>query len=401
MNRKAFVSICVAIFVAMLGMGIISPLMAIYAKSLGASAFWLSFMYSGFSLGRAFIQPFTGWFSDHRGRKKLMVIGLALYTVISIGYALSRSIGQLVPVRLMHGVASAMVVPVAQAYIGDLCPEGKEGQTMGLFMMAMYLGMAGGPLLGGTVAERYNMSLAFYIMAALAGFGLLLLILFVPDIESHASRSNVKAQPVSVMLKDNKVKAVAVYLGSRGVFRQGISAFFPLYAVEVLRLPLSLASAIVSVYILTEALGQGFVGPIADRFPRKALMIFAAVVAPILAFFVQGMTNVPSLILILIPIALITVIGRIPALAYNVETGMKYGRMGVGMGITNSAQDLGHFFGPMILGWAIDRFGIGSFFTVAAIVCLVFAPFMVYWLLQKDTVVARVAVTEPAVTDSE
>jgi DHA1 family multidrug resistance protein-like MFS transporter len=401
MNRKAFTSLCVAIFVAMLGMGIISPLMPIYTKTMNASIFWLGFMYSGFSLSRALIQPFTGWFSDRRGRKMLLVVGLGAYTVISIGYALAQNIVQLAVVRLAHGVASAMVVPVAQAYVGDLCPKGKEGQTMGLFMMAMYLGMAGGPLLGGTVAERYNMNLAFYIMAVLAGFGLLLLILFVPNIESHAQRTNKEPAPVSEMLKDNKVKAVAVYLGSRGVFRQGISAFLPLYAVEVMHLNLTLASAIVSIYILAEAFGQGLVGPIADRFPRKTLMIFAAILAPIIAFFVPGMGTVPKLIAILVPIALITVVGRVPALAYNVEIGAKYGRMGVGMGITNAAQDLGHFFGPMVLGWTIDRNGYGSFFPASAVICLIFVPPMIYWLLKKEPEVAPMAIIEPAATDSE
>jgi len=285
---------------------------------------------------------------------------------------------------MLHGVASAMVIPVAQAYIGDLAPKGKEGRTMGTFMMCMYLGMAGGPLLGGTVSERYSMNLAFYIMSALAGFGFLLLVLFVPEVQTRTVIAQVKRAPMSVMLKDNKVKAVAVYLGSRGIFRQGISAFLPLYAVEVMGLHLSLASAIVSVYILTEALGQGLVGPIADRFPRKGLMIFAATTAPALALLIHGMGNVPSLVAVLVPVALLTVVGRVPALAYNVEIGAKYGRMGASMGVTNAAQDLGHFFGPIAFGWAMDRFGIGSVFTVGAIICLACMPPMAYWILRSE-----------------
>jgi MFS family permease len=358
-NKKAFISLCVAIFVAMLGMGIISPLMSIYATNMGASGFWLGVMYSGFALSRALIQPFTGWFSDKKGRKALMTLGLGFYTFISLGYAFARNIPQLASVRMLHGVASAMVIPVAQAYIGDLAPKGKEGTTMGAFMMCMYLGMAGGPMLGGTVSERYSMNLAFYIMSALAGFGFLLLLIFVPPIHTQLEHSRAKAAPISVMLRDNKVKAVSVYLGSRGIFRQGISAFLPLYAVKVMGLSLSVASAIVSAYILTEAFGQGLVGPFADRFPRKSLMIFAATTAPALALLIRSMGNVPSLITVLIPVALLTVIGRVPALAYNVEIGAKYGRMGASMGVTNAAQDLGHFLGPIAFGWAMDHFGIG------------------------------------------
>jgi DHA1 family multidrug resistance protein-like MFS transporter len=92
MNKRAFVTVCIAIFVAMLGMGIISPLMAIYARDMGASGLWLGIMYSGFSLSRALMQPVCGWFSDKYSRKTLMIIGLSCYTLVSIGYALASTV---------------------------------------------------------------------------------------------------------------------------------------------------------------------------------------------------------------------------------------------------------------------------------------------------------------------
>ncbi len=86
-------------------------------------------MYSGFALSRALIQPFTGWFSDHKERKTLMIVGLAIYTLVSIGYAIVVNIYQLTTVRFFHGFASAVVIPVAQAYVGDLTPKGREAPT--------------------------------------------------------------------------------------------------------------------------------------------------------------------------------------------------------------------------------------------------------------------------------
>ncbi len=72
------------VFSAMLGMGIIAPLMPLYAESMGASGLSLGIMYAGFALSRAIFMPFIGRLSDSRGRKRFMVIGLLAYITVSL-----------------------------------------------------------------------------------------------------------------------------------------------------------------------------------------------------------------------------------------------------------------------------------------------------------------------------
>jgi MFS family permease len=385
MNKRAFVSICIAIFVAMLGMGIISPLLTIYAQNMGASGIWLGIMYSGFSLSRALMQPVCGWLADKRGKKMLIVVGLSAYTLVSIAYSFATDMYQLTGVRLLHGLASALVIPVAQAYVGDLTPKGKEGTYMGLFSMSMQLGMAAGPIMGGSLFDIYStMSSVFYTMAALAAMGLLCLVLFVPEVQPVHIRSSVKSAPMGVMLRDDKIKAIGLYLAARGILRQSISAFLPLFVVETFHSSLSEGATFASVYIFVEAISQLFIGPIADRFNRKTLMIIGGTITSVLAFFLARMGTPLALLLVLIPIGIMGTVGRIPALAYNVELGKKYGRMGSSMGVTNAAQDMGHFIGPLITGWAIDTYGVGSVFNVGAIAGLLILPMMTYWLFTKQ-----------------
>ena len=331
-----------------------------YATSMGASGLWLGIMASGYSLARAVTQPVYGWFSDRKGRKTILIVGLTGYTIISIGYAIAVNIYQLTTVRLLHGLASAAVIPVAQAYVGDLAPKGKEGTYMGIFSMAQYLGMAAGPVMGGTLADLYSANTAFYVMAALAGIGLILLVLFVPQMAPHQRKEHGQAAPMLTMLKDDKIKAVSLYLGARGILRQSISQFLPLYALKTFGLSMGEAGLLVTIYITAEAVSQIFVGPIADRMNRKLLMIAGGVVCSVLGFFLNQMTSSWTLVALLIPIAVLATVGRVPALAYNVELGHKYGRMGASMGVTNGAQDFGHFIGPLATGWAIDRFGISA-----------------------------------------
>jgi MFS family permease len=358
--------------------------MSLYAETMGASGLWLGVMFSGFSLSRALFQPVSGWLSDRKDRKMLVIIGLAAYTLISLSYAVANSLYTLTTVRLLHGVASALVTPVAQAYVGDLIPKGKEGTYMNMFMMAMYLGMAMGPFLGGAINQYYGMNTAFYIMAAFSAIALLLHVIFVPVIKAKSHKSRAGWGAMLNLLKDNRMKAVALHLSSRGILRQGITAFLPLFSAKLLGFNTTTIGLVTSVFAFTEAISQGVVGPIADRANKKLLLISGSLVAAIIIFFGRDMTDALGQLLILVPVAITTSIARASASAYSVEIGAKHSSMGACMGLTNASQDLGHFIGPILFGWAIDNFGEGSIFAVGGISGLIAIPFMLISLYAKQ-----------------
>ena len=384
MNVKAFVSLSLAIFSTMLGLGIVAPLMAIYATDLGASGLSLGIMYSSFSLSRAIFMPVTGGLSDRKGRKNFMIAGLITYAAISILYTLAANIYQLALIRLLQGVASAMVIPVAQAYVGNLIPKGKEGTYMSRFTMSMYLGVGIGPLLGGTLAEFWNITSVFYVMGGFAALALALLWPLVPRITPPRRQDKAKSVPVMTMIRDNKVKAISLYMASRAVFRQSIVAFLPILAVNTLGMSTSSLGLVLSLYLLSGAVAQGIFGPIADRFNKNVLIIFGSVVAPVFVFFLPGMHSTQGFLAILVPVALISALSRVSAMAISVEVGAKYGRMGSSMGVINGAMSLGQFVGPLAFGYVMDRFGVGSIFTYGAIFGVSASFLMTYWLLKKQ-----------------
>ncbi len=216
-------------------MGIISPLMPLYAESMGASGLWLGLMYSGFTLSRTIFMPIMGISSDRRGRKIFIGLGLLAYTIISLSYAWASNMYTLTSVRFLHGIASAMVIPIAHAYIGDLIPKGREGTYMNLFSMSMFLGMGAGPFLGGFLADTFHINAGFYAMAGLTSLALLLLLLLVPTIDSSSERSKrTPSAPFRTIIRDNEVKAISLSLASRAFYRQGITAFLPILAVSTM-----------------------------------------------------------------------------------------------------------------------------------------------------------------------
>jgi DHA1 family multidrug resistance protein-like MFS transporter len=380
MNKRAFYTLAMCIFTTMLGMSILSPLMSIYATKMGADGFWLGVMFSGFSLSRAFFQPVSGWLSDRYNRKNLLIIGLTAYTLISLGYAYASTIYMLTTVRLLHGVGSALVTPVAMAYVGDIIPKGKEGTYMNIFMMFMYLGMAVGPVMGGTLNESYGMNVAFYTMAAIAALALLLLIIFVPQAESHSDQEKAGFASIVALLKEPRMQASVLHLSSRAILRQGIIAFMPLYATKMLGMGTATIGFVVSIFIFVEAISQGIIGPIADRVNKRLLLIGGTLIAAVLAFFLGSMTTVTGMLSIMIPIAIFTCLARASASAYSVEVGAKLRCMGACSGLFNASQDLGNFIGPILFGLVTDRFGLNSMFLTGAVSGIIAVPFMAYSL---------------------
>ncbi|MDI6798153.1 MAG: MFS transporter, partial [Desulfatibacillaceae bacterium] len=170
-DRKIFAALFFAIFTAITGVGIVVPLLPVYAEELGASGFVIGLIFGSFSLSRALFLPYFGKKSDELGRKPFIAAGLALYVVTSVafmGAAAFSSVWGMIAIRFFQGFASAMILPVVFAYVGDMSPSGREGFVMGIFNISMYASLSLGPVLGGFVKDAFGMQAAFACMLALS-----------------------------------------------------------------------------------------------------------------------------------------------------------------------------------------------------------------------------------------
>ncbi|MCK5423342.1 MAG: MFS transporter, partial [Deltaproteobacteria bacterium] len=166
-KKKIFFVLFISIFSCMLGVGIIVPILPIYAETLGATGFWLGAIFAGFSLARSISMPIVGRFSDRMGRKRFISFGLLVYTLSSLGYIYASSALALVIVRIIQGFSSAMIIPISMAFIADISPAEKEGSYMGIFTIALFLGFGCGPILGGFTKDLIGMQADFLIMGGL------------------------------------------------------------------------------------------------------------------------------------------------------------------------------------------------------------------------------------------
>ncbi len=181
MNKKAFAVLVGSMFISMMGMGIVSPFLPIYANTLGASSLQVGLVQAAFNITGIGTLLFVGRLSDRFGRKSFLSAGLSILAVASVGLMFSRDIVHLIAWRLVQGLGASAHLPIAQAYLGDITPEGNEGKWMGYFNAVLFAGMGAGPLIGGVITDAFSIRAAFLFMAVLNILGLIATLVFLKE----------------------------------------------------------------------------------------------------------------------------------------------------------------------------------------------------------------------------
>jgi len=88
---------------------------------------------------------------------------------------------ELLVIRFVHGIASALISSVSMSYVGDITPRSQEGAYQGKLSNVFYLGMGCGPIIGGTIYNVFGLTPVFLLMAVMAFIPFLLCIWFLPE----------------------------------------------------------------------------------------------------------------------------------------------------------------------------------------------------------------------------
>lgn len=313
--------------------------------------------------------PIAGRLSDRSGRKLFLCIGLLIYSISSLGYIWASSVSQLTLVRLIQGVAGGMIIPIAQAYVGDISPEGEEGTWMGYFNAAFFTGFGCGPLMGGVLTDHFGMNVAFSTMGGLNLLAFLIVALFLPEVRQRkmaASRHpSFKEMSTSGMVKGIFSFRLAFSLG-RGTF----AAFLPIFAGIYIGLSPTLIGILIAVNILLMSLLGIPSGKIADRFNRRVLVIAGSLANLTCLALIPLGGNFWQLLGICALGGVSGAIAMPAASALTVEEGRRFG-MGSTMAILAMAMSIGMAIGPLLSGVIADLANINSVFYFGASMGLV------------------------------
>ena len=369
MIRKIFPILALCVFSSMLGVGIIAPLLPLYAENMGATGTWIGIIFAGFSISRAIFLPIIGRLSDRIGRKLFFCTGLFIYAAISLGYIWADTVLQLTSVRLIQGAAAGMIIPIAQAYVGDISPEGEEGRWMGYFHTAFFTGFGFGPLMGGVLTDYFGMNIAFYAMGGLNLLAFLLVIFFLPEIGQRKTPATPRAS-FKQMSTSSMMKGLFSFRLSFSIGRGILATFLPVFAGIYIGLSPTLIGVLLAVNILLMSLLQVYGGNIADRFNRRMLVVLGSLIN---IAFLALIPLAHSFWLLLGICSLGGVGGAISmpaASALTVEEGRRFG-MGSTIAIFTVAMSIGMAIGPIVAGAIADFINISSVFYFSAAMGLI------------------------------
>jgi DHA2 family methylenomycin A resistance protein-like MFS transporter len=149
-------------------MSVAVPLIIRRLESTVVSVSWIM---NGFNLMLAALFLTMGRVADRYGHKRVYIIGLAVFTVASVGCAESNSIHQLIAFRVVQAVGAAAVIPTSLALLLEAFPANRQGFAAGLFGALSSAAAACGPVLGGVLIETWGWTAVFWVNLPLGALG--------------------------------------------------------------------------------------------------------------------------------------------------------------------------------------------------------------------------------------
>jgi MFS family permease len=378
-DKKIFATLFFSIFATVTGVGIVVPLLPVYAHDLGASGFFIGLIFGAFSLGRIFCLPYFGRLSDLKGRKPMILPGLLAYALISLGFVFFKEVNALIILRFFQGIASAMLMPIIQAYIGDITPTGNEGFTMGLFNMSMFCGLSIGPLLGGVIHDRFSLETSFISMGLLALTGFFLCLFLLPPTRSEKNINSGKTPfEWKQLFFDRAIASIFLFRFSHIVCIGIVWAFLPLYA----KLKFSSSSSAIGILIMIGVLVSGALhvpmGALADKLSKRWMVIAGGLIVACAVFSFVWVRGFWGLVWASIFFGIGGGISMPALMAIAVVKGSETDSMGSVMAILTLAHSLGMLFGSLIGGMMMDVFQLRDAFPLgAAVMALTVVVFFV------------------------
>ena len=323
---------------------------------LGSSEAGLGLVAAAFSITTLLLRPYAGRLSDRRGRRPLLVGGALLCAAVVLGHLVATSMVVLVGLRLLLGVAEAFFFVAGFAALADLAPRGRTGEALSYNSLALYLGIALGPIVGQLLLDAGGFGWAWmggFVLAASAA----LLALRLPE---TAARLEPDAPAPPLFHRAAIGPGLALFTGVAAM-----SAFLLLAGPRAERIGLDGWS-------LTFLLFGGVVvacriafARLPDRVPPRVLGAAALALAAVGLSVTAILPGVPALLagsaILAVGVAFMT-----PALFAATFNVVPPSERGAAAGTASLFIDLGFGIGPLAAGLIAAGGGIPAAFAAAA-----------------------------------
>ncbi|MEZ4524172.1 MAG: MFS transporter [Thermomicrobiales bacterium] len=363
------VPLLAVVFIMVGSVSTLWPVLTPFARDMGASGFQIGMVVGAIYATRLFLQPVIGNFADRHGYRALLLFGTLLYIPIGLVYAAAGNVAVLIAARLLHGVGSAIVLPMVMAVLGSNA-GGKGGAAMARFNLAQWMGYAVGPILGGVIIEFWGQETVFLLLGpagvlSAVAVGLTDRDLMASDSKKPISSGNPQAPKSDGIRSDRLAVSLLAFNFLAAPASLIILSFFPLLGEERGYGPVMIGVLLAIASFVTAAI-QPLWGNVADNRGLRPLLLTGGF-GSLFSLALLGLVDSLAVSVV----ATILAGGTLAALVAGtstaaVEAGERRG-MGAFMGWFASAGSTGQALMPLLYGLLLGAIGVEGLLTAVGV----------------------------------
>ena len=364
----------------MLAFGFVLPFLALYLKELHveserAVVLWSGALVSGTAIALAVTSPLWGVLADRHGRRVMVLRSMLVGGILIAAMSLVQNVEQFLVLRILQGAVTGTVA-ASTALVATIVPRDRLAGSMGLLQTSVYLGIAGGPTLGGLVAEAVGIRGTFVVAGGLLLAAGGAVWLFVHEhYEPVAERRPGFIRSLRVGLSSPALRPLLVVLF---LIQVSSAIVFPILPLVVQHLaapgdPVKLYAGLAfGATALLSAISAVTYSRVLDRSGYRRILIYCCLGAA--AFFLPQAFAVNVAQLLLLRAGLGIFFGAlIPATNAIVALITPRQSHGSAFGLTSSVTALGTAIGPLVGSAIAATFGLSSIFIATAAVLALLA----------------------------
>lgn len=398
-----FIALCTVGFFARMSYAMArTPILPLFALSLGAKPEAIGFVVGASTITGIFFKLPAGTLSDIYGRYKMLLISVLVFALTPFVYYLVTNYWQLVGIRFFHGLATSIYGPVSMAMIADTA-GGQKGERLSWFSSITIIGSLVGAPSGGYILQYLSKEgshtlahfrLAYFIcgLFGLTSLVFTLKLFFSRTMDTRQNKTSLTdtwrkfSKGIKEVVSDYRVIITSNMEGVQNLSVGALEAFLPVYAVTVAGLNAFQAGILWAAQVITTILAKPIMGKISDRYGRKPI-IFSGMWICAIPFACIPLTSDFYLLLSLASIFGVGEAFVTSSSAAMVAEFCKERHYGAAMGIFGSLFDIGHASGPILAGFLLAHLSyLSSFFIIAILLILASFVFMLTVYERKVTV---------------
>jgi MFS family permease len=349
-----------------------NPALPLFIRSMGVPVSTVGFIAAASTIVGIVVSLPAGILSDIIGRRRVILMAAIVFATAPFLYLLITSPWQLVLVRVYHGLATAILGPVAMAAVADTFEKGR-GERMGWYSSATMVGRFVAPFVGGILIFGEDFRWV-YLADGFAGVLALVVAIRLPI----ATATSASAWEALKRERGKYGQEIAFVFGHPGILAtSGIEAvqyfafgcletFLPIYLNEKLGYPAWEIGLLFTAQVLAATLTKPIMGRFSDRYGRVPMiasgLALGGITTAVLLFSPDYW--VTMVLIAVFGLGLATVTASTSALVADLS---RAGGRGGAMGVLSSIMDIGHSSGPMVAGVLIGAYSYRMAFGIVGI----------------------------------